>query len=84
MQQPKIVKIISWNCKGLNSLLPYAEVLADDADIIVLNEHWLWSFDFHKFDGIHPDMKGTAVYSRLQRVWWCWNSLEEAPSSFTC
>ena len=35
-------------------------MLADDADIIVLSEHWLWPFDLHKFDRIHPDMKGTA------------------------
>ena len=61
MQQPKIVKIISWNCRGLNFSLPYVEVLADNADKIVLSEHWLWPFDLHKFDGIHPDMKGTAV-----------------------
>ena len=69
MQQPKIVKIISWNCRDLNSSLPCVEVLADDADIIVLSEHWLWPFDLHKFDGIHPNMKGTAVAdSRLSPV----------------
>ena len=32
-----------------------------DTDILVLSEHWLWPFEFHKFNDIHPSMKGIAV-----------------------
>ena len=55
------IKITSWNYRGLSSGVAYAELLADDADVIILSEHWLWLFDTDKFNSIHPQMLGAVV-----------------------
>ena len=54
-------KIAAWNCRGLNKALPYIETLAEEHDVIVLSEHWLWPYETHKFLNVHPDMLGLAI-----------------------
>ena len=51
------INIVAWNCRGL----PYAEMLAEHADVLILSEHWLWPFESHNINNIHPCMKGHAV-----------------------
>ena len=33
-------------------------LISDGSDVIVLSEHWLWPFDLHRLEGIHPDFMG--------------------------
>ena len=39
----------------------YIEHLADNHDIIIISEHWLWPFELHKMKSIHPHMIGAAT-----------------------
>ena len=55
------LSIMSRNCRGFSSGLPYAEVLAETSDVLILCEHWLWPFEVHKFKNIHPNINGLAV-----------------------
>ena len=55
------LRIAAWNCRGLSSGLPYIEHLADNHDIIIISEHWLWPFELHKMKSIHPHMTGAAT-----------------------
>ena len=55
------LKIAAWNCRGLNKALSYIEILAEEHDVIVLSEHWLWPFETHKFVTVLPDMTGLAI-----------------------
>ncbi len=56
---PLSLKLTSWNCRGLSSSLPYLNTLiSDGSDITVLSEHWLWPFDLHRLNEIHPDYRG--------------------------
>ena len=69
---PSSFTIASWNCRDIKSGLPYVVSLADNHDVIVLNEHWLWPFEIHKFLNLHPDMSGFAIAdqknSRLRAI----------------
>ena len=33
-------------------------MIDEGSDIILLSEHWLWPFDLHKLQVIHPDYAG--------------------------
>ncbi len=56
------LKVVSWNCRGLHNSVPYLHhLIAQDADIIILVEHWLWPFDLSRLNSIHPDFSATAV-----------------------
>ena len=54
-------RITSWNCRSLSAGLPYAEVLAESSDILIISEHWLWPFEVHNFQNIRPDMNSLVV-----------------------
>ena len=56
-----VLRIAAWNCRGLSSGLPYCELLVESHDIIIISEHWLWPFELHKIQNIHPNMTGTAT-----------------------
>ena len=56
-----VLRIAAWNCRGLSNGLPYCELLADSHDIVIISEHWLWPFELHKIQNIHPNMTGTAI-----------------------
>ena len=55
------LSIVAWNCRGLSTGLPYLEYLADQHDILIVSEHWLWPFELHEFSTLHPDYSGFAV-----------------------
>ena len=43
------ISILSWNCRGFSNSQPYMDQLfRDGADIIALQEHWLWPFELDK------------------------------------
>ena len=31
------------------------------SDVVVLSEHWLWPYELHRLNGIHPGCRGTGV-----------------------
>ena len=54
-----VMKITCWNCRGLSSSIPYVNHLMDSgSDIVVLSEHWLWPYELHKLNEIHPGYQG--------------------------
>ena len=55
------LSVARWNCRGLSNGIPYIEHLASSHDIIIVNEHWLWPFELHKLNDIHPNMTGLAI-----------------------
>ena len=56
------VTIASWNCRGLHNSKPYIlDLIQNGADIIVLQEHWLWPYDLSSLSSIHPQYDFTAV-----------------------
>ena len=54
------LRIAAWNCRGFPNGLPYIEHLANNHDIVIISEHWLWPFELHKMQNIHPNMTATA------------------------
>ena len=56
------IKITSWNCRGLCSGVAYAELLADDTDVI-LSEDWLSPFDTDKFNSIFTHKCWVQLYA---------------------
>ena len=59
---PKPLCIQSWNCRGLKCSEPYIQYLAEQgADVVVLCEHWLWPYELHLLDQLHPDFHAFGV-----------------------
>ena len=52
------LNIMSWNCRGLGTSEPYLRFLSDSADIILIQEHWLWPYELHKFSSILSNFSG--------------------------
>ena len=53
------LKVTSWNCRGLSNSTPYLNnLISEGSDIIVISEHWLWPFELHRLNEIHPDCIG--------------------------
>ena len=55
------LSVATWNCRGLSNGIPYIEHLANSHNVIVVSEHWLWPFELHKLNDIHPNMTGLAI-----------------------
>jgi hypothetical protein len=55
------LSVATWNCRGLSNGIPYIEHLANSHNVIVVSEHWLWPFELHKLNDIHPHMTGLAI-----------------------
>ena len=55
------LRVCAWNCRGFSQALPYIQHLAQEHDVIVLSEHWLWPYELHKLDDIHPDFVGLGI-----------------------
>lgn len=55
------LSVATWNCRGLSNGVPYIEHLANSHNIIIVSEHWLWPFELHKLNDIHPNMTRLAI-----------------------
>jgi hypothetical protein len=53
--------VCAWNCHGFSQALQYIQHLAQEHDVLVLSEHWLWPYELHKLDDIHPDFVGLGI-----------------------
>ena len=58
------LRITIWNCLCFSAGLPYAEVLAESSDILIISEHWFRPFEVHKFQNIHLDMNSLVVTNK--------------------
>ena len=50
---PTSLNITCWNCRGLSNSTHYLN--ADGSDVIIISKHWLWPFELHQLEEIHPD-----------------------------
>ena len=57
----EVLKMASFNCKGLNSAKIEIARLCDSHSIICLQELWLFPNDLSLLGDIHPDFNGTGV-----------------------
>ena len=58
----KTVTIASWNCRGLHNSKHYIlNLIQNGADIIILQEHWLWPYELTTLSSLHPQYVFTAV-----------------------
>ena len=56
------ISIVTWNCRGYHNSKHYLQdMIAKGADIIVLQEHWLWPYELPTLSSLHPDFTYTAV-----------------------
>ena len=42
------IAMATWNCRGMGTSEPYLKVLSRTADVILIQEHWLWPYELHK------------------------------------
>ena len=50
-----------WNCRGLkNSVLFLNALIEEDSKVIVASDHWLWAFELHRLQEVHPEFSGTG------------------------
>lgn len=57
-----LICVQSWNCRGISNGAPYVQHMAEEgAHIIVLCEHWLWPYQLHKLETMHPNYLATGV-----------------------
>ena len=52
------LRIITFNCHGLKSSVPYISTLCDNNDIVFLQETWLAVDELVLLKQIHPDFTG--------------------------
>lgn len=49
-------KMTCWNCRGLCMSLPYLNALLEDSSmILVLSDHWLWSYHLYRLNNINQE-----------------------------
>ena len=53
------LKIATYNCKNFNGSLTYkyCKELMDKCDFLLLQEHWLYEQNFHKFEEINKSIR---------------------------
>ena len=56
-----VLRVTAWNCRGFFKSLPYLQHLTSNHDILILSEHWLWPYELHKFNEVHPDFTGLGI-----------------------
>ena len=55
------LNLISWNCRGLSSGVPYIRKLVGDKKCVVaLSEHWLWPYKLGKLNKLSEEYTGTG------------------------
>ena len=53
------VTLTTYNCRGLkNSNLYLNHLLEAGTDIIAVTEHWLWPYQLHMLQDVHPSYEG--------------------------
>ena len=63
------VNILSWNCRGLTSSIPYIQSLLEMPSVLVLSEHWLWPYELSRLNDISDDYDSTSkADSRLSDI----------------
>ena len=59
------LKVASWNCRGLQGGVPYInKLIALGTDVVVVSEHWLWPYELHRLDEVHPNYVGLGKADR--------------------
>ena len=58
------VNVVTWNCRGLATSTPYLQTLASTADVICLQEHWLWPYEKHLLSTSVEGFTATAICDR--------------------
>ena len=54
------LSLASWNCRGMGQSEPYLNTLAKSADIILIQEHWLWPYELFKLSSYLPEFTSTG------------------------
>ena len=58
------ISIATWNCRGLHNSIPYIQhLISINVDIIVLQEHWPWPFQWNSLQYIH--IRSISTHSLL-------------------
>ena len=53
----------TWNCRGLRLSVPYIQsLLNEDIKILTLTENWLWLYQLHDLNNIHPCFLASGSY----------------------
>ena len=53
------VTVTTWNCRGVKNAVSYLHHLIENgSDIIAITEHWLWPYQSHTLQNIHPHYDG--------------------------
>ena len=61
VKERKDVKMTCWNCRGLKNSVPFLNALIDEnSKVNAVSEHWLWPFELHKLQEVHPEFSGTG------------------------
>lgn len=55
------LSITTWNCRGFKNSEPYLRCLSDSADIILLQEHWLWPSELQKLSSVIHHFKAYGL-----------------------
>ena len=61
MDQLNRLSIISYNCRNIKSSLNVLQDLCNKADILLLQETWLYDFYLHMLNSIHEDFYGFGL-----------------------
>ena len=56
------LSLATWNCCGIRNSVPYINHLLRDCGVIVIQEHWLWSFEEDLLRDINKDYSHCSVF----------------------
>ena len=52
------LNILSFNCKNIKTSGPFFQEVSKKADIVLIQEHWLYHYELNLLDEIHENYKG--------------------------
>jgi len=63
------MNILSFNCKNIKTSGPFLEEVKKNADIILIQEHWLFEYELHLLNELHEQYTGVgkAIDSDLNK-----------------
>ena len=56
-------RLVSFNCAGVKSKMPYIHTLCEQADLVLLQETWLMPHELHVLDNAHHDFNNYSISS---------------------